>query len=138
MASPLVLIGGCIFVLMGAGHALLSILDVFHPTQFAPLDDSVRLAMRSSGVRLARARTDMWSAWLGFNISHGLGVAIFGAAAAWLGLHIEQIEVARSVLAVSAAIGLAYFLLSVRFWFYAPAIGSAVATACFVTAWLSY
>jgi hypothetical protein len=138
MASLLLIIGGCIFAFMGGGHALLSVLDVFRPRWFAPVDDSVRLAMKSTGVRLAQARTDMWSAWLGFNISHGVGVVIFGAAAAWLGLNIEHAAVARGVLAIPVVVGLVYFLLSVRFWFYAPAIGSAVATACFAAAWWSY
>jgi len=45
---------------------------------------------------------------------------IFGAAAAWLGLNIEHVEVARSALVIPVSIGLVYFLLSVRFWFYAP------------------
>lgn len=120
---------------MGGGHALLSVVDVFRPTQFAPTDDSVRLAMKSTGVRLTKGRANMWDAWLGFNISHGFGVFLFGAAVAWLGLNLDSVEVARSVLLIPVVIGLVYFVLSVRFWFYAPAVGSAVATACFVAAW---
>jgi len=138
MVSQLFIIGGSIFAFMGGLHALLSVVDVFRPTQFAPLDDSVRLAMKSTGVRFSRGRTNMWDAWLGFNISHGLSMLLFGAAAAWLGLNIAHVEIARSVLAIPAVIGLIYFLLSVRFWFYAPAVGSAAATACFVAAWWSY
>jgi len=138
MVSQLFIIGGSIFALMGVWHGLLSVVDVFRPTQFAPTDDSVRLAMKSTNVRFSRGRANMWDAWLGFNISHGFGMLLFGAAVTWLGLNIEHVEVARSVLAIPAAIGLIYFLLSVRFWFYAPAVGSAVATACFVAAWWSY
>lgn len=138
MVTVLVIIGGCSFALMGGGHALLSVIDVFRPTQFAPMDDSVRLAMKSTGVRFSGGRANMWEAWLGFNISHGLGMFLFGAAAAWLGLNLEHVEVARAALAIPVVIGLIYFLLSVRFWFYAPAVGSAVATACFVLAWWSH
>ena len=138
MASQFLIIGGSIFAFMGGWHALLSVVDVFRPTQFAPLDDSVRLAMKATGVRFSRGRANMWDAWLGFNISHGLGMLLFGAAAVWLGLNIDHVEVARSGLAIPIVIGLIYFLLSVRFWFYAPAVGSAVATACFVVAWWSY
>jgi hypothetical protein len=32
--------------------------------------------MTRSGLRLTR-RTDMWRAWVGFNLSHGLGVVVF-------------------------------------------------------------
>ena len=138
MVSQLFIIGGFIFAIMGGVHALLSVIDVFRPTQFAPMDDSVRLAMKSTGVRFSRRRANVWDAWLGFNISHGLGMFLFGAAAFWLGLNLENVEVARAVLAIPVVIGLAYFLLSVRFWFYAPAVGSAIATACFVAAWWSY
>jgi hypothetical protein len=135
MVSQLLIIGGAIFAFMGGGHALLSVVDVFRPTQFAPTDDSVRLAMKSTGVRLTRGRANMWDAWLGFNISHGVGVFLFGAAVGWLGLNMDHVEVARSALVIPVVIGLVYFVLSVRFWFYAPAVGSAVATACFVAAW---
>jgi hypothetical protein len=138
MAGQLLLIGGSIFAFMGGGHALLSVADVFRPTQFTPMDDAVRLAMKSTGVRLSRGRANLWDAWLGFNISHGIGVFLFGAAAVWLGLNLERGDVARWMLVVLSSIGLIYFLLSVRFWFFAPAIGSAVATACFVAAWWSY
>jgi hypothetical protein len=130
--------GGSIFAFMGGVHALLTVIDVFRPTHFAPMDDSVRLAMKSTGVRFTRGRAKMWDAWLGFNISHGVGLFLFGAAAAWFGLNIERVEVASSVLAIPVVIGLIYFVLSVRFWFYAPAAGSAVATACFVAAWWGY
>jgi len=138
MVSQLFIIGGFIFAIMGGVHALLSVIDVFRPTQFAPMDDSVRLAMKSTGVRFFTGRANVWDAWLGFNISHGLGMFLFGAAAVWLGRNLEHVEVARAVLAIPVVIGLAYFLLSVRFWFYAPAVGSAIATACFVAAWWSY
>jgi hypothetical protein len=138
MVTVLVIIGGSIFAFMGGYHGLLSVVDVFRPTQFAPMDDSVRLAMTSTGVRFSGGRANMWDAWLGFNISHGLGMFLFGAAAVWLGWNLENVAVARSVLAIAVGIGLIYFILSVRFWFYAPAVGSAVATACFVAAWWSY
>lgn len=135
MVRLFLMIGGGIFASLGAGHALLSVVDVFRPTRFAPMDDSVRTAMEATGVRFTRGRANMWDAWLGFNISHGLGVFLFGAATAWLGWDLNSVEVARSVLAIPIVIGLVYFTLSVRFWFYAPAVGSGVATACFVAAW---
>jgi hypothetical protein len=138
MVSLLLIIGGFIFTIMGVWHASLSVIDVFRPTQFAPMDDSVRLAMKSTGVRFSGGRANVWDAWLGFNISHGFGMILFGTAAIWLGLNLEHVEVARAVLAISVVIGLIYFLLSVRFWFYAPAVGSAVATVCFMAAWWSY
>ena len=137
MVSQPLIIGGVIFVIMGVVHGLLSVVDVFRPTQFAPLDDSVRLAMKSTTVRFLKARASMWDAWLGFNISHGLGMFLFGCAVLGLGLSLEHIEVSKAALAIPVVIGLIYFFLSVRFWFYVPAVASAIATACFVVAWWS-
>ena len=138
MASLTLVIGGLIFVTMGIVHGLLAVVDVLRPTQFAPTDDSVRLAMRSTNVRFLRARANMWDAWLGFNISHGLGMFLFGSAAAWLGLNLEHVTVSSMALTIPVIIGLLYFLLSVRFWFYAPAVASAIATAFFLAAWWSH
>ena len=138
MASRLLIIGGGIFALMGGVHALLALLDVVRPTRFAPRDDAVRRAMQATSVRFSRGRAGMWDAWLGFNISHGVGLLLVGAGAVWLGLHAERVGVTRSALAVPVAVGLIYVLLALRFWFYVPALGFAVATACFAAAWWSH
>lgn len=134
-STALVVAGGLIFAAMGVVHGALSVIDVFRPRQFAPLDDTVRIAMTATTVRFSGGRAGMWDAWLGFNISHGLGLFLFGAGAVWLGVNLPSFDAGRSVLAIPAAIGAIYLLLSVRFWFYAPVVGSAVGTACFVAAW---
>jgi hypothetical protein len=77
----------------------------------------------------------MWRGWLGFNISHGLGAATFGFTMLILALHdyglVQQISaIGPLTIAVSAV----YFLLAVRFWFYAPAIGCGLGLACFIAA----
>ena len=137
MVEHLLVIGGSIVALMGAGHAVVTVIDVARPTQFTPIDDSVRESMKSTGLRFARGRTNMWDAWLGFNISHGLGVFIFGAVVIVLGSNcLAPIELSKTVLLAPVVIGLIYFCLAVRFWFYLPAIGIAIATSCFMLAWL--
>jgi len=138
MVGPMLSLGGFIFVIMGVVHGLLAAVDVFRPTQFTPKDDAVRLAMKSTNVRFLSARANVWEAWLGFNISHGLGMLVFGAAVIWLGLNLEHFEVTSAALLLPVVIGLIYLLLSVRFWFYAPAVSFAIATACFVAAWWSH
>lgn len=135
MAGQLLIIGGSLFVLMGIVHGSVSFDDVFRPAQFTPLDDSVREAMKATGVRFARGRTSMWDAWLGFNLSHSVGLLIFGAATVWFGVNVRDLAPSPAVLAIPAVVGLTYFALAVRFWFFAPAIGFAAATACFVIAW---
>ena len=43
-----------------------------------------------------------------------------------------------AALLVPVAIGVTYFLLAIRYWFRAPAIGVAAGTLCFVIGWLLY
>jgi hypothetical protein len=133
-ARPLV-VGGLMFLVMGVVHGLLTAADVRRPTQFTPKDDAVRIAMRSTTIRFFRARTTVWDAWLGFNLSHSLGLLVFGAATAWLGLNLDRVQPSAALLAMPAVVGLAYVFLAVRFWFYLPALGALAATACFVVAW---
>lgn len=135
-ARPLIA-GGVMFVAMGIVHGLLTIADVYRPTQFTPRDDSVRLAMRSTTIRFFRARASVWDAWLGFNLSHSLGLLVFGAATTWLGLNGERIHASNTMLAMPALVAFAYLLVAVRFWFYLPAIGATVATACIIASWWS-
>ncbi|MBM4134512.1 MAG: hypothetical protein FJ245_12195 [Nitrospira sp.] len=138
MSKLLLICGGLVFVGMGLVHGLVSGADVLRPTQFTPVDDSVRLGMKSTTVRFLKARATVWDAWLGFNLSHSLGMLVFGAAAVWFGLNLERVPVSSAALAAPVVIGLLYLLLAVRFWFWAPAVSSAIATACFVAAWWGY
>lgn len=131
MSTVFVIVGGLVFALMGGIHMLLSGLDTLRPKRFTPVDDAVRLAMSSTGVGFSGGRATMWAAWLGFNLSHGLGRFMYGAAVAWLGLHGEA---TRSALFLAAGIGFIYVFLALRFWFYAPALRAAFATACLLAA----
>lgn len=134
LSPTLLLIGGALFALMGGGHGLLTLYDVFRPRYFTPIDDSVREAMQGTGVRFSGGHANMWKAWLGFNLSHSLGAFLFGLAACWLGLHPELLT--KSVLLIPLAIGAVYLLLAVRFWFYGPSLGCGLATFCFLLSWL--
>lgn len=131
-------VGGSIIAIMGASHAVVTMIDVFRPTQFTPIDDSVRDSMKSTGLRFARGRTSMWDAWLGFNISHGLGAFIFGVIVVVFGNYLNLIEPSKMLLLAPVIIGFVYFYLAVRFWFYLPAIGISLAMVCFIAAWWLY
>ncbi len=138
MVSQLFVLGGLVFIVMGLVHGLVSVIDVFRPTQFAPVDDAVRLAMKSTNVRFLQARANMWQAWLGFNLSPSLGMFIFGAVVVGLGLNLDLVKASSAALAMPAVIGFTYLILSLRFWFWAPTVAATIATACFVLAWLLY
>jgi len=133
--------GAVVFMLAGGLHALGALLDTVRPTFFTPLEDSAKTATEGTGIRLVRmfgisgARPSMWRMWLGFNISHGLGVFTFGLLCLLIATHdfslVEHIEAIRPL---TIAFSASYLVLSLRFWFYGPAIVTATATACFILA----
>ncbi|MFY9268835.1 MAG: hypothetical protein WAO55_03700 [Candidatus Manganitrophaceae bacterium] len=139
MASQLLtILGGFLFILLGLLHGFWSFLDVFWPRRFAPIKATVVEEMKTTGVRISGGRTSMWDAWLGFNISHSVGVILFGAFSVAGGFSLYALSIPKAALLLPASIGLLYFLLSVRFWFYAPIVGTAMGTACFFVAWWIY
>src|SRR2546426_2324741 len=78
LARILFALGATPFAAFGLLHALGALADVRHPRWFTPRDDRVRSETAGTAMVFTN-RTDMWRAWLGFNISHGLGVFLFGA-----------------------------------------------------------
>jgi hypothetical protein len=131
----LLILGGAVFGVLGALHAVYTLLDLRNPRRLVPADPSVAQAMANSALRLSGGRTDMWRAWIGFNFSHSLGVLLVGALGVWAGCRIKVLPV-DIVIPALTLIGCAYEVLAVLYWFRIPAIGVAVGTGCFAAAWL--
>lgn len=126
------------FIVAGSLHALGTVVDIWRPTFFTPADAPVGVQMR--GTRLAlrdmfpgRPRRNFWQAWLGFNISHGIGAAVFGILLLAVARHdftlVTSIGIIRPL---SIGISMTYLVLAIRCWFYLPAIAVGFGTACFV------
>jgi hypothetical protein len=129
-------------MLAGGLHVLATLLDTVRPTFFAPIEGSVKPVMEGTGIRLRRmfpgrsgATPSMWRFWLGFNISHGLGAFTFGLLCLLIATHdFELVERIDAIRPLTIAFSAAYLALSLRFWFYVPAIIAGTATACFTIA----
>ena len=135
--------GTIVFIVAGAAHVLLGLVDTVRPTFFAPIEESAKAVMEGTGVRLVRmgggggARPSMWSVWVGIHIGFGLGILTFGVLCLVLAAHdftlVEQIDTIRPLtIAVSAA----YVATSLRFFFRGPTLLVGMATACFTVATL--
>jgi hypothetical protein len=133
-------------IVAGGLHALGTLVDLVRPTFFIPVDRAAQPAMEGTTVRLrgmfprARARDraetpTVWNAWLGFNISHGLGVFGFGLLCLLIAVHdfalVERID---AILPLAVAFSAAFLAISIRFWFYGPVLITATSTACFAVA----
>jgi hypothetical protein len=135
MIATLLILGGTVFGALGALHAVYTLLDLRNPQYLVPVDPSVAHAMANSALRLSGGRTDMWRAWIGFNFSHSLGLLLVAALALWAGFRIKMLPVGIIMPALTL-IGCVYLVLALLYWFRAPAIGVAIGTACFATAWV--
>jgi hypothetical protein len=132
VARSLVAVGAALFIAMGAVHGLFTLRDVFDPKAFTPTDGSVRQAMQGAKLAFNR-RANVWLAWLGFNLSHSLGLLVFGGVALMLGWrHFGVFADSLVVQALTILVAACYFVLSVRFWFWGPALGSGTALLCFL------
>lgn len=126
-------------IVAGGAHALGTLVDTFRLTYFAPVERSVKPAMEGSDVRLrhmvpggSKARPSMWRAWLGFNLSHGLGACTFGLMCLLVALDdFQLVERIEGLQALTIAVSAAYFATALRFWFYAPVLITGSAFVCF-------
>jgi hypothetical protein len=141
IAETLFTVGAVVFVAAGGLHALLALIDTVRPTWFAPIDRSVQAVMEGTGMRFRRpfpgdeTRPSMWSFWLGFNVSHGLGAVAFGLLCLLIGTYdFELVERIDGMWPLTIAVSAAYFATALRYWFYAVAILTGTATACFAVA----
>lgn len=131
MDRTLFILGSIPFVILGALHLLYSVLDTFHPTRIVPSRRALIEQMRGSTLKITR-ETNVWLAWLGFNISYGLGVLFFGLV--YLILATQNPAALRELkvlLLAAPVIAFIYLVLSWKYWFRIPTMGSAIGALCF-------
>ena len=77
-------------------------MDLGNPRSFTPVDATLRVAMQRSAIAL-HPRINLWQAWLGFNLSHSLGLLMFGGAFLYVGIRHSSLF-SQSVLLQGCAI----------------------------------
>jgi hypothetical protein len=132
MAKFLFLAGALLFGALGVAHGLLTLRDLRTPRSLAPVDDRVRIAMVDAPLRLA-PQTTMWRSWVGFNLSHSLGLVVFGGLLTGLAWRdFDLVAHSAFLKAGSIVVAALYCVMAIRFWFWVPAALSAAGVACFV------
>ena len=135
LARYLFLAGAVPYLLLGTLHA-------YHTPQrptdrrgLSPADPDLSQAMTRTRMLLT-PHTDLWLAWVGFNLSHSLGVVLFGLAVLLIGRSSSSFDSQAAVfLPFAVAVSGAYVALAVRYWFRIPLAGCLLSFACFVAAW---
>lgn len=133
--QALLAVGGAVFAALGVTHGALAVRDLWRPTAFTPADDRLRESMADVPMRFGGHRTSMWRAWLGFNLSHSLGLMVFGGFILIWALQDSTVAQDLWLQVIGTTIGLVYLVLAVRFWFYGPVVGCVLGILCFVASW---
>jgi len=126
--------GAVPFLILGILHIAYTFMDERQPRRLAPRDRDLVENMRADTLILTK-ETTVWRAWIGFNLSHGLGIVFFGGALIYMAaLHFEPVRNAAPVVLVAApVVAAAYLGLSLRYWFSIPAIGSGLGAGLLLT-----
>jgi len=137
LSRYLYLAGALPFLLLGTAHALATPRAPADVKGLSPSDPQLAEAMTRSGLRLTR-RTDMWRAWVGFNLSHSLGVVVFAAYVFMTGRNVSAFA-AEAHIAIPFAVIVAagYLWLARRYWFRTPLIGCLLAVILYLGSWIT-
>jgi hypothetical protein len=135
LSRYLFLAGSSPFILLGVAHALATPQSPDDGKGLSPADPGVGEAMARSGLLLTR-RTDMWKAWVGFNLSHSLGAVLFGVVVLLAGRSQRVFDAeAAWFVPLALLVSVAYLALGVRYWFRTPILGIALSVLLFAASW---
>ena len=138
LSRYLFLAGALPFVFLGLVHAFATPRGPGESKGLSPRSPALREAMLKDTVFLTRG-TNMWLAWVGFNLSHSLGAILFGAVVLLVGRSSATFEAQASVfLPLAVVVSGLYLVIGLRYWFRAPVVGIASSTVCFMGAWILY
>ncbi len=125
-------------IFAGFGHALLVLPDIVVHGLFSPPDERVRQAMETSSIvflDLFRGSGSIWKAYVGFNVSHGVGIGFFALVNLLIARSEPELYLRLpALLRLDAAVCAILFASSLAFWFYAPAILTGWSLVFFVLA----
>jgi len=137
LSRYLYLAGALPFLLLGTAHALATPRAPADAKGLSPFDPQLAEAMTRSTLRLTR-RTDMWRAWVGFNLSHSLGVLVFAASVILIGRSRSVFDAqAHLFLPFAVVVAAVYLWLARRYWFKTPLLGCALSLVLFLASWIT-
>ena len=126
------LMGALPCVVLGIAHVLATPLTPVQSKGLSPRNPAVRETMTGETALLSR-RLTLWQGWVSFNLSHSLGVLLFGAMVLLVGRSQASFQAQASVfLPLAIVVSGLYLLLGLRYWFRTPIVGIALSGACFV------
>jgi hypothetical protein len=136
LSRYLFLAGAVPYVILGLAHAIATPLQVGQAKGLSPSDAGLATAMSHTPLQLTR-RTNMWLAWVGFNLSHGLGALVFGVTVLLIGRSPSSFAAEGGLFGpLAVVVSASYLVLGLKYWFRTPIIGCAVSVVLFMSSWL--
>ena len=135
--SRYLFIGGAMpFLLLGVAHAFATPLSIGTRKGLSPKDPALTEKMAASTICLT-SRTNVWLAWVGFNLSHSLGAVLFGVVVLLIGRSPTSFASQGAAFgALAVAVSALYLVLAVFYWFRTPIMGCVIAFTLFAISWL--
>src|SRR5215471_21005686 len=97
-----------------------------------PIEGQMETAMKHVVPRISSSTT-MWKAWVGFNVSHSMGLILFGLIYGYLTLYRwDVLQKSHFLAGLGLVVLVSYVVLARVFWFSDPLIGVSVATLLYV------
>ena len=125
-------IGLVIFGLLGLLHGLYTLRDFKTPHYFAPRDPKLVAVLETAGMGITHEQTNFWRAYLGFHLSHSLGILTFSLTYLTLSFVNPALIFHPILTCLLMGTGLTYIVLSKKYWFSKPFIGSSLALLFFI------
>jgi len=104
----------------------------FWGPKLAPRDPALEVSMSQISPVITK-ETTMWRAWVGFNVSHSMGLILFGLVFGFLALaHGQLLFRSPFLLVVGLAFLVGFVVLCKVYFFRVPLMGISISLACYV------
>lgn len=129
-------------ILVGSSAAILFYLGSVHlgytlfTHEFSPTDGQLETVMQQVAPRIS-SETTIWKAWMGFNVSHSMGLLLFGLIYGYVAVcRWEELQTSYFLAGIGFLMLLGYVLLARIFWFKAPLNAVSAATLLYVAGFI--
>jgi hypothetical protein len=133
LSRYLFLAGALPFLFLGSLHAWYTPRTPEERNGLSPADPDVAEAMTRTHPVLTR-RINLWQGWVGFNLSHSLGVVMLGALVVIAGRNPAAFSAnAAAFVPFAMVLAAAYLAIGIRYFFRVPIAGCALSLALFAS-----
>jgi len=127
-ARILMVFSASIIFTLGVVHLVYT----FWGPKLAPRDPALEVSMSQISPVITK-ETTMWRAWVGFNVSHSMGLILFGLVFGFLALaHGQLLFRSPFLLVVGLAFLVGFVVLCKVYFFRVPLMGISISLACYV------